>query len=130
MKNPKITVLGNITEDGKRFYYESRFNEFLREWAGEKIIIKVEIQDKRDKSALIKYYYSVIVDMTYRKFKENGDHKSLKEVDVFLRNLYNEDFSLGDSCHYEELADFINFLNIWLLENMDVITYDVNSIIS
>ena len=108
----KLTIIGEINKKGQfGFYNIAQLNDFCVKNPGKKLIVTIQVEDKKSKDVILAYYYAKVIPLYQDEFYKNGDIMNNTQTDTYLRSLcpITQKKSLSD-LSYDELVYFMDFL--------------------
>lgn len=86
----KISESGLINQRGQLKMPMDRLNEFFQKHKGKRIIMQIEAVEKGTSMAQIAYYFKYIVPAVQKGLRDMGERKTVRQVDIWLRERYGE----------------------------------------
>ena len=86
----KISESGLINQQGQLKMPMDRLNEFFQKHKGKRIIMQIEAVEKGTSMAQISYYFKYIVPAVQKGLRDMGERKTVRQVDIWLRERYGE----------------------------------------
>lgn len=87
MRSGQIVEFGGISADGKLRLPMDRVREYLKEHAGQNVIVQFEAVEPGTSAALWGYYNSYVLPTVRQALYELGNRMTLKESDIWLREM-------------------------------------------
>ena len=126
MNMNKISESGIITENGQLRLPMDRINAFFAANKGKRVVVKFEAAEPGSSELQLAYYYNYIVPTIQAALWQNGDRRTEKQVDLWLRqqcaSCYNDYGGLLDARQISkpDFSDFIEWLKQFAAENLYV----------
>lgn len=135
----QIELKGAVGSKGQLLMYGVQdMNEFLKQNLNARLLITIQVFEKKSSEALVGFYYGKILPDAQAGFYMAGERLSEKDVDEKLRLLYpfHDDVARGvvDGTEFTtwsvadmtttELIDYIEFIRQYMAENLQVFVYD------
>lgn len=130
MKADKICESGIIDAKGQLRMPMDRLNAFFAANKGKRIVVRFEAAEPGSSELQLAYYYNYIVPTIQTALWENGDRRTEKQVDLWLRqqcaSCYNEYGGLLEARKISkpDFSDFIEWLKQFAAENLYVYIED------
>lgn len=130
MKSDKISESGIITNNGQLRLPMDRLNAFFAANKGKRIVVRFEAAEPGSTELQLAYYFNYIVPTIQTALWENGDRKTEKQVDLWLRqqcaSCYNDYGGLLEARQISkpDFSDFIEWLKQFAAENLYVYIED------
>lgn len=130
MKADKISESGIITDNGQLRLPMDRLNAFFAANRGKRIVVRFEAAEPGSTELQLAYYFNYIVPTIQTALWENGDRKTEKQVDLWLRqqcaSCYNDYGGLLEARQISkpDFSDFIEWLKQFSAENLYVYIED------
>ncbi len=130
MKTDKISESGTITDNGQLRLPMDRLNAFFAANKGKRVVVRFEAAEPGSTELQLAYYFNYIVPTIQTALWENGDRRTEKQVDLWLRqqcaSCYNEYGGLLDARQISkpDFSDFIEWLKQFAAENLYVYIED------
>lgn len=130
MKTNKISESGIIGNDGRLRMPMDRLNAFFAEHKGERVIVQFEAAAPGSSDLQLAYYFNYIVPTIQTALWENGDRRTEKQVDLWLRqqcaSCYNYHGELLEARQISKphFSDFLEWLKQFAAENLYVYIED------
>ena len=130
MKADKISESGIITDNGQLRLPMDRLNAFFAANRGKRIVVRFEADEPGSTELQLAYYFNYIVPTIQTALWENGDRKTEKQVDLWLRqqcaSCYNDYGGLLEARQMSkpDFSDFIEWLKQFAAENLYVYIED------
>lgn len=130
MKADKISESGIITDNGQLRLPMDRLNAFLAANKGKRVVVRFEAAEPGSTELQLAYYFNYIVPTIQTALWENGDRKTEKQVDLWLRqqcaSCYNDYGGLLEARQISkpDFSDFIEWLKQFAAENLYVYIED------
>ena len=134
MKADKISESGIITDNGQLRLPMDRLNEFFAANRGKRVVVRFEAAEPGSTELQLAYYFNYIVPTIQTALWENGDRKTEKQVDLWLRqqcaSCYNDYGGLLEARQISkpDFSDFIEWLKQFAAENLYVYIEDPRTI--
>lgn len=126
MKADKISESGIITDNGQLRLPMDRLNAFLAANKGKRVVVRFEAAEPGSSELQLAYYFNYIVPTIQTALWENGDRRTEKQVDLWLRqqcaSCYNDYGGLLEARQISkpDFSDFIEWLKQFAAENLYV----------
>ena len=126
----KLSESGIITDNGQLRLPMDRLNAFLAANKGKRIVVRFEAAEPGSSELQLAYYFNYIVPTIQTALWENGDRRTEKQVDLWLRqqcaSCYNEYGGLLEARQISkpDFSDFIEWLKQFAAENLYVYIED------
>lgn len=130
MKSDKISESGIITNNGQLRLPMDRLNEFFAANKGKRVVVRFEAAEPGSTELQLAYYFNYIVPTIQTALWENGDRRTEKQVDLWLRqqcaSCYNDYGGLLEARQISkpDFSDFIEWLKQFAAENLYVYIED------
>ena len=130
MKADKISESGIITDNGKLRLPMDRLNAFFAANKGKRVVVRFEAAEPGSTELQLAYYFNYIVPTIQTALWENGDRRTEKQVDLWLRqqcaSCYNDYGGLLEARQISkpDFSDFIEWLKQFAAENLYVYIED------
>ena len=130
MKSDKISESGIITNNGQLRLPMDRLNAFFAANRGKRVVVRFEAAEPGSTELQLAYYFNYIVPTIQTALWENGDRKTEKQVDLWLRqqcaSCYNDYGGLLEARQISkpDFSDFIEWLKQFAAENLYVYIED------
>lgn len=130
MKADKISESGIITDNGQLRLPMDRLNAFFAANRGKRVVARFEAAEPGSTELQLAYYFNYIVPTIQTALWENGDRKTEKQVDLWLRqqcaSCYNDYGGLLEARQISkpDFSDFIEWLKQFAAENLYVYIED------
>lgn len=130
MKADKISESGIITDNGQLRLPMDRLNAFFAANRGKRVVVRFEAAEPGSTELQLAYYFNYIVPTIQTALWENGDRKTEKQVDLWLRqqcaSCYNDYGGLLEARQISkpDFSDFIEWLKQFSAENLYVYIED------
>lgn len=130
MKADKISESGVITDNGQLRLPMDRLNAFFAANRGKRVVVRFEAAEPGSTELQLAYYFNYIVPTIQTALWENGDRKTEKQVDLWLRqqcaSCYNDYGGLLEARQISkpDFSDFIEWLKQFAAENLYVYIED------
>ena len=130
MKVDKISESGIITNNGQLRLPMDRLNEFFSANRGKRVVVRFEAAEPGSTELQLAYYFNYIVPTIQTALWENGDRRTEKQVDLWLRqqcaSCYNDYGGLLEARQISkpDFSDFIEWLKQFAAENLYVYIED------
>lgn len=130
MKADKISESGIITDNGQLRLPMDRLNAFFAANKGKRVVVRFEAAEPGSSELQLAYYFNYIVPTIQTALWENGDRRTEKQVDLWLRqqcaSCYNEYGGLLEARQISkpDFSDFIEWLKQFAAENLYVYIED------
>lgn len=126
----KLSESGIITDNGQMRLPMDRLNAFLAANKGKRVVVRFEAAEPGSSELQLAYYFNYIVPTIQTALWENGDRRTEKQVDLWLRqqcaSCYNEYGGLLEARQISkpDFSDFIEWLKQFAAENLYVYIED------
>lgn len=126
----KISESGIITDNGQLRLPMDRLNAFLAANKGKRVVVRFEAAEPGSSELQLAYYFNYIVPTIQTALWDNGDRRTEKQVDLWLRqqcaSCYNEYGGLLEARQISkpDFSDFIEWLKQFAAENLYVYIED------
>lgn len=126
----KLSESGIITDKGQLRLPMDRLNAFLAANKGKRVIVRFEAAEPGSSELQLAYYFNYIVPTIQTALWENGDRRTEKQVDLWLRqqcaSCYNDYGGLLEARQISkpDFSDFIEWLKQFAAENLYVYIED------
>lgn len=130
MKSDKISESGIITDNGQLRLPMDRLNAFFADNKGKRVVVRFEAAEPGSTELQLAYYFNYIVPTIQTALWENGDRRTEKQVDLWLRqqcaSCYNDYGGLLEARQISkpDFSDFIEWLKQFAAENLYVYIED------
>lgn len=130
MKADKISESGIITDNGQLRLPMDRLNAFFAANKGKRVVVRFEAAEPGSTEFQLAYYFNYIVPTIQTALWENGDRRTEKQVDLWLRqqcaSCYNDYGGLLEARQISkpDFSDFIEWLKQFAAENLYVYIED------
>lgn len=130
MKTDKISESGIITDNGQLRLPMDRLNAFFAANKGKRVVVRFEAAAPGSTELQLAYYFNYIVPTIQTALWENGDRRTEKQVDCWLRqqcaSCYNDYGGLLEARQISkpDFSDFIEWLKQFAAENLYVYIED------
>lgn len=130
MKADKISESGMITADGLLRIPMDRLKAFFADHKNQRVVVRFEAAAPGSSELQLAYYFNYIVPTIQTALWENGDRRTEKQVDLWLRqqcaSCYNEYGGLLEARQISkpDFSDFIEWLKQFAAENLYVYIED------
>lgn len=130
MKADKISESGIITNNGQLRLPMDRLNAFFAANRGKRVVVRFEAAEPGSTELQLAYYFNYIVPTIQTALWENGDRRTEKQVDLWLRqqcaSCYNDYGGLLEARQISkpDFSDFIEWLKQFAAENLYVYIED------
>ena len=130
MKADKISESGIITDNGQLRLPMDRLNAFFAANKGKRVVVRFEAAEPGSSELQLAYYFNYIVPTIQTALLENGDRRTEKQVDLWLRqqcaSCYNDYGGLLEARQISkpDFSDFIEWLKQFAAENLYVYIED------
>lgn len=130
MKTDKISESGIITDNGQLRLPMDRLNAFFAANKGKRVVVRFEAAAPGSTELQLAYYFNYIVPTIQTALWENGDRRTEKQVDLWLRqqcaSCYNDYGGLLEARQISkpDFSDFIEWLKQFAAENLYVYIED------
>lgn len=126
----KISESGIITDKGQLRLPMDRLNAFFAANKGKRIVVRFEAAESGSSELQLAYYFNYIVPTIQTALWKNGDRRTEKQVDLWLRqqcaSCYNEYGGLLEARQISKpnFSEFIEWLKQFAAENLYVYIED------
>ena len=126
----KLSESGIITANGQLRLPMDRLNAFLAANKGKRIVVRFEAAEPGSSELQLAYYFNYIVPTIQTALWENGERRTEKQVDLWLRqqcaSCYNDYGGLLEARQISkpDFSDFIEWLKQFAAENLYVYIED------
>ena len=126
----KISESGIITDNGQLRLPMDRLNAFFAANKGKRVVVRFEAAELGSSELQLAYYFNYIVPTIQTALWENGDRRTEKQVDLWLRqqcaSCYNDYGGLLEARQISkpDFSDFIEWLKQFAAENLYVYIED------
>ena len=126
----KISESGIITDNGQLRLPMDRLNAFFAANKGKRVVVRFEAAAPGSTELQLAYYFNYIVPTIQTALLENGDRRTEKQVDLWLRqqcaSCYNDYGGLLEARQISkpDFSDFIEWLKQFAAENLYVYIED------
>lgn len=126
----KISESGIITDNGQLRLPMDRLNAFFAANKGKRVVVRFEAAAPGSTELQLAYYFNYIVPTIQTALWENGDRRTEKQVDCWLRqqcaSCYNDYGGLLEARQISkpDFSDFIEWLKQFAAENLYVYIED------
>ena len=126
----KLSESGIITDNGQLRLPMDRLNAFFASNKGKRVVVRFEAAEPGSSELQLAYYFNYIVPTIQTALWENGDRRTEKQVDLWLRqqcaSCYNEYGGLLEARQISkpDFSDFIEWLKQFAAENLYVYIED------
>ena len=130
----KISESGIITDNGQLRLPMDRLNAFFAANKGKRVVVRFEAAEPGSSELQLAYYFNYIVPTIQTALWENGDRRTEKQVDLWLRqqcaSCYNDYGGLLEARQISkpDFSDFIEWLKQFAAENLYVYIEDPKTI--
>ena len=130
----KLSESGIITDNGQLRLPMDRLNAFLAANKGKRVVVRFEAAEPGSTELQLAYYFNYIVPTIQTALWENGDRRTEKQVDLWLRqqcaSCYNDYGGLLEARQISkpDFSDFIEWLKQFAAENLSVYIEDPRTI--
>lgn len=130
MKTDKISESGIITDNGQLRLPMDRLNAFFAANKGKRVVVRFEAAAPGSTELQLAYYFNYIVPTIQTALWDNGDRRTEKQVDLWLRqqcaSCYNDYGGLLEARQISkpDFSDFIEWLKQFAAENLYVYIED------
>ena len=134
MKTQKISESGLIGTDGRLRIPMDRVNAWCSEHKGERVVVRFEAAAPGSSELQLAYYFNYIVPTIQTALWDNGDRRTEKQVDLWLRqqcgSCYNDYGGLLEARQISkpDFSDFLEWLKQFAAENLSVYIEDPRTI--
>ena len=126
----KLSESGIITDNGQLRMPMDRLNAFFAANKGKRVVVRFEAAAPGSTELQLAYYFNYIVPTIQTALWENGDRRTEKQVDLWLRqqcaSCYNDYGGLLEARQISkpDFSDFIEWLKQFAAENLYVYIED------
>lgn len=126
----KISESGIITDNGQLRLPMDRLNAFFAANKGKRVVVRFEAAAPGSTELQLAYYFNYIVPTIQTALWDNGDRRTEKQVDLWLRqqcaSCYNDYGGLLEARQISkpDFSDFIEWLKQFAAENLYVYIED------
>lgn len=126
----KISESGIITDNGQLRLPMDRLNAFFAANKGKRVVVQFEAAAPGSTDLQLAYYFNYIVPTIQTALWENGDRRTEKQVDLWLRqqcaSCYNDYGGVLEARQISkpDFSDFIEWLKQFAAENLYVYIED------
>lgn len=126
----KISESGIITDKGQLRLPMDRLNAFFAANKGKRVVVRFEAAESGSSELQLAYYFNYIVPTIQTALWKNGDRRTEKQVDLWLRqqcaSCYNEYGGLLEARQMSkpDFSEFIEWLKQFAAENLYVYIED------
>ena len=126
----KISESGIITDNGQLRLPMDRLNAFFASNKGKRVVVRFEAAEPGSSELQLAYYFNYIVPTIQTALWDNGDRRTEKQVDLWLRqqcaSCYNDYGGLLEARQISKpyFSDFIEWLKQFAAENLYVYIED------
>lgn len=126
----KISESGIITDNGQLRLPMDRLNAFFAANKGKRVVVRFEAAESGSTELQLAYYFNYIVPTIQTALWDNGDRRTEKQVDLWLRqqcaSCYNDYGGLLEARQISkpDFSDFIEWLKQFAAENLYVYIED------
>ena len=126
----KLSESGIITDNGQLRLPMDRLNAFFASNKGKRVVVRFEAAEPGSSELQLAYYFNYIVPTIQTALWENGDRRTEKQVDLWLRqqcaSCYNDYGGLLEARQISkpDFSDFIEWLKQFAAENLYVYIED------
>lgn len=126
----KISESGIINDKGQLRLPMDRLNAFFAANKGKRIVVRFEAAESGSSELQLAYYFNYIVPTIQTALWKNGDRRTEKQVDLWLRqqcaSCYNEYGGLLEARQISkpDFSEFIEWLKQFAAENLYVYIED------
>ena len=130
MKADKISESGIITDNGLLRIPIDRLKAFFAANPGKRVVVRFEAAEPGSSELQLAYYFNDIVPTIQSALWGNGDRRTEKQVDLWLRqqcaSCYNDYGGLLEARQISkpDFSDFIEWLKQFAAENLYVYIED------
>lgn len=130
MNTAKISESGIITDNGQLRLPMDRLNAFFAANKGKRVVVRFEAAEPGSTELQLAYYFNYIVPTIQTALWDNGDRRTEKQVDLWLRqqcaSCYNDYGGLLEARQISkpDFSDFIEWLKQFAAENLYVYIED------
>lgn len=130
----KISESGIITDNGQLRLPMDRLNAFFAANKGKRVVVRFEAAEPGSSELQLAYYFNYIVPTIQTALWENGDRRTEKQIDLWLRqqcaSCYNDYGGLLEARQISkpDFSDFIEWLKQFAAENLYVYIEDPKTI--
>lgn len=134
MNTAKISESGIITDNGLLRMPMDRLKAFFAVNKGKRVVVRFEAAEPGSTELQLAYYLNYIVPTIQTALWENGDRRTEKQVDLWLRqqcaSCYNDYGGLLEARQISkpDFSDFIEWLKQFAAENLYVYIEDPRTI--
>lgn len=126
----KLSESGIITDNGQLRLPMDRLNAFFAANKGKRVVVRFEAAEPGSSELQLAYYFNYIVPTIQTALWDNGDRRTEKQVDLWLRqqcaSCYNDYGGLLEARQISkpDFSDFIEWLKQFAAENLYVYIED------
>ena len=126
----KLSESGIITDNGQLRLPMDRLNAFFAANKGKRVVVRFEAAEPGSTELQLAYYFNYIVPTIQTALWDNGDRRTEKQVDLWLRqqcaSCYNDYGGLLEARQISkpDFSDFIEWLKQFAAENLYVYIED------
>lgn len=126
----KISESGIITDNGQLRLPMDRLNAFFAANKGKRVVVRFEAAAPGSTELQLAYYFNYIVPTIQTALWDNGDRRTEKQVDLWLRqqcaSCYNDYGGLLEARQISkpDFSDFIEWMKQFAAENLYVYIED------
>lgn len=126
----KLSESGIITDNGQLRLPMDRLNAFFAANKGKRVVVRFEAAAPGSTELQLAYYFNYIVPTIQTALWDNGDRRTEKQVDLWLRqqcaSCYNDYGGLLEvrQISKPDFSDFIEWLKQFAAENLYVYIED------
>ena len=126
----KISESGIITDNGQLRLPMDRLNAYFAANKGKRVVVRFEAAEPGSTELQLAYYLNYIVPTIQTALWKNGDRRTEKQVDLWLRqqcaSCYNDYGGLLEARQISkpDFSDFIEWLKQFAAENLYVYIED------
>lgn len=126
----KISESGIINDKGQLRLPMDRLNAFFAANKGKRIVVRFEAAESGSSELQLAYYFNYIVPTIQTALWKNGDRRTEKQVDLWLRqqcaSCYNEYGGLLEARQISkpDFSEFIEWLKQFAAENLYIYIED------
>lgn len=126
----KISESGIITDNGQLRLPMDRLNAYFADNKGKRVVVRFEAAEPGSTELQLAYYFNYIVPTIQTALWKNGDRRTEKQVDLWLRqqcaSCYNDYGGLLEARQISkpDFSDFIEWLKQFAAENLYVYIED------
>ena len=130
----KISESGIITDNGQLRLPMDRLNAFFAANKGKRVVVRFEAAEPGSTELQLAYYFNYIVPTIQTALWDNGDRRTEKQVDLWLRqqcaSCYNDYGGLLEARQISkpDFSDFLEWLKQFAAENLSVYIEDPRTI--